>query len=41
MTRLFLDYLKKPRSLPAWEKPNMLAKYLVTTAGVRAVRVDD
>jgi predicted dehydrogenase len=34
VTRLFLQYLKKPSSLPAWEKPNMLAKYLVTTKGV-------
>ncbi len=30
----FLGYLKEPRSLPAWEKPNMLAKYYVTTQGV-------
>jgi hypothetical protein len=23
-----------PKALPAWEKPNMLAKYYVTTKGV-------
>jgi len=31
----FLKYLKSPKSLPAWERPNMLAKYFVTTAGVQ------
>ncbi len=30
----FLGYVRNPASLPAWEKPNMLAKYYVTTAGV-------
>ncbi len=30
----FLKYLKSPESLPAWERPNMMAKYFVTTAGV-------
>jgi predicted dehydrogenase len=34
----FLAYLKDPKSLPAWEKPNMLAKYYVTTEGVRLSR---
>ncbi len=34
VTRQFLEYLKNPASFPAWEKPNMLAKYGVTTAGV-------
>jgi predicted dehydrogenase len=29
----FLEYLKSPESMPAWERPNMLAKYYVTTAG--------
>jgi predicted dehydrogenase len=29
----FLKYLKSPESVPAWERPNMLAKYYVTTAG--------
>jgi predicted dehydrogenase len=32
--RRFLGYLRDPKSLPAWEKPNMLAKYYVTTRGV-------
>ncbi len=34
----FLKYLKSPESLPAWERPNMLAKYYVTTAGVELGR---
>jgi hypothetical protein len=33
VTGRFLQYLKEPRALPAWEKANMMAKYLVTTAG--------
>ena len=28
----FLEYLKSPGAMPAWERPNMLAKYCVTTA---------
>jgi predicted dehydrogenase len=32
----FLKYLQDPSALPTWEKPNMLAKYYVTTAGVAA-----
>ena len=35
VTRQFLRYLEDPASLPAWEKPNMLAKYRVTTEGVQ------
>jgi predicted dehydrogenase len=31
----FLKYMKSPKSLPAWERPNMLAKYFVTTRGVQ------
>lgn len=31
----FLTYLRSPQSLPAWERPNMLAKYYVTTTGVQ------
>ena len=27
----FLKYLKSPQSMPAWERPNMLAKYFTTT----------
>jgi predicted dehydrogenase len=38
VTHQFLDYLKDPRSLPAWEKANMLAKYAVTTQGVALAR---
>lgn len=34
VTKQFLSYLKEPNSMPAWEKPNMLAKYFVTTQGV-------
>jgi predicted dehydrogenase len=34
VTRQFFAYLQRPSSLPAWEKPNMLAKYYVTTRGV-------
>jgi predicted dehydrogenase len=34
VARQFLRYLEDPRALPAWEKPNMLAKYFVTTNGV-------
>ncbi|MGA1994555.1 MAG: putative oxidoreductase C-terminal domain-containing protein [Bryobacteraceae bacterium] len=29
----FLGYLKSPQTLPAWERPNMLAKYYVSTQG--------
>ena len=38
VARRFLDYVKNPRSLPAWEKPNMLAKYYITTKGVELAR---
>jgi len=31
----FLQYLQTPQSLPAWEAPNMLAKYFVTSEGAR------
>jgi len=34
VTRQFFAYLRNPQSLPAWEKPNMLAKYYVSTTGV-------
>jgi Putative oxidoreductase C terminal domain len=33
VTRNFLKYLGNRTSLPAWERPNMLAKYFVTTTG--------
>jgi hypothetical protein len=34
VARQFFEYLKDPSALPAWEKPNMLAKYYVCTKGV-------
>jgi hypothetical protein len=36
--RRFLDYVRHAKSLPAWEKPNMLAKYYVTTQGIELAR---
>jgi predicted dehydrogenase len=38
VTNKFLSYLKDPRSMPAWETPNMLAKYYVTTKGLEQSR---
>jgi predicted dehydrogenase len=38
VTRHFLGYLRQPASLPAWEMPNMIAKYLATTRGVQMAR---
>lgn len=38
VTEKFLSYLKDPASIPAWEKPNMLAKYWVTTTALRMSR---
>jgi hypothetical protein len=38
VTRQFLRYLQEPASLPTWEKPNLLAKYRVTTEGVQLAR---
>jgi hypothetical protein len=34
VTNRFFDYLKAPQTMPAWEKPNMLVKYFITTKGV-------
>ncbi|HWB83848.1 MAG TPA: putative oxidoreductase C-terminal domain-containing protein [Bryobacteraceae bacterium] len=34
VTNQFLKYLQDPGQMPAWEKPNMLAKYYVSTQGV-------
>jgi predicted dehydrogenase len=31
VTRQFLGYLNNPSSLPKWERPNMMAKYAVST----------
>ena len=38
VTRSFLAYLADRTRLPAWERPNMLAKYHVTTAGTELSR---
>jgi predicted dehydrogenase len=38
VTNRFLEYLKNPASMPAWERPNMLAKYFVTTRGLELSR---
>jgi predicted dehydrogenase len=38
VTNRFFDYLKAPASMPAWEKPNMLVKYYITTKGVEMSR---
>ena len=35
VARQFLHFLEHPATLPAWEKRNLLAKYFVTTEGVR------
>lgn len=34
----FLEYLRNRASLPAWERPNMIAKYYVTTTGTELSR---
>jgi hypothetical protein len=33
VTNQFFGYLKNPETFPAWENPNMLAKYFVSTKG--------
>jgi predicted dehydrogenase len=38
VTANFLKYLRDRRTLPAWERPNMLAKYYVTTKGTELSR---
>jgi hypothetical protein len=38
VTQRFLGYLRDRRTLPAWERPNMLAKYYVTTEGTALAR---
>jgi predicted dehydrogenase len=38
VTKLFLSYLANPKSLPAWERANMLAKYYVTTKAIELSR---
>lgn len=34
----FFDYMKSPKSMPSWERANMLAKYYVSTGGVGLAR---
>jgi hypothetical protein len=38
VTSAFLGYLRDRKTLPAWERPNMLAKYYVTTTGTEMSR---
>lgn len=38
VTRRFFEYVKSPRTIPAWEKSHMLAKYFVSTKGVELGR---
>lgn len=38
VTAAFLGYLKNPKTLPAWEKGNMLLKYYICTRGVELAR---
>jgi predicted dehydrogenase len=38
VTTNFLGYLRDRGTLPAWERPNMLAKYYVTTTGTELSR---
>ena len=38
VTKQFLRYLRGQDPIPAWEKPNMMAKYFVTTRGVETSR---
>lgn len=38
VTENFLDYVTGRRPLPSWERPNMLAKYFVTTTGTELSR---
>ncbi|MBW3630297.1 MAG: oxidoreductase [Gemmatimonadetes bacterium] len=33
VTARFLEYLAQPATMPAWERPNMLTKYFITTRG--------
>ena len=40
VTRAFLGYLSDPKSLPAWEKSNMLLKYYICTRAVDLSRGD-
>jgi predicted dehydrogenase len=39
VTLRFLKYVRDRHALPAWERPNMLAKYYVTTEAARLARL--
>jgi predicted dehydrogenase len=39
VTQRFLRYVRDRSTLPSWERPNMLAKYYVTTEGTRLARL--
>jgi predicted dehydrogenase len=34
VANLFFQYMASPKSTPAWERPNMLVKYFISTKGV-------
>jgi predicted dehydrogenase len=38
VTATFLQYMRDRQTMPAWERPNMLAKYYVTTMGTELSR---
>jgi hypothetical protein len=38
VTNRFFDYVRDPQSIPGWERPNMLAKYFVSTRGTEVSR---
>ena len=38
VTQSFLRYVRDRSALPAWERPNMIAKYYVTTEGTTLAR---
>jgi hypothetical protein len=38
VTETFLRYVRDRSTLPAWERPNMLAKYYVSTKGTELSR---
>lgn len=38
VAKQFFEYVRDPRLLPSWERPNMMAKYYVATTGVELAR---
>jgi hypothetical protein len=38
LTATFLEYLRNPESVPAWEKASLLAKYYTTTQALETIR---